>query len=328
MNPVPLAFNTQNNHPLIPREQNYVLSRKLLTIHSEDRDVKKWPTANHFEIILPEAIKNVQSMRLVQSTMPSSFYNISEHLQNNRMDINDNELVIPDGFYSPENLANRLTFDISNLTGINATVEYNSIKQKFIFHGSNITLNFNKHYVCKNCPEQHPNVWTQYTKWGLGSYLGFDKTTYPLPNSKTTDLIEAPYFPKLDGEQVIYMEVDKYNSYDELYPYSESTSSLYNNDYAARVNAAFAKIPLSKTPQPGCFPPESIYDSRNGNLQNVSYFEPPLERVQKIKIKFRYHNGMLVDFQDMPFNFTIEFNCLHNEIDKVATVKVPGLYSL
>jgi len=325
MNPVPLAFNTQNNHPLIPREQNYVLSRKLLTVHSEDRDVNKWPTANHFEIILPEAIKNVQSMRLVQSVMPSSFYNISEHLQNNRMDINGNELVVPDGFYSPENLANRISYDISiNKLHDNASVVYNSIKQKFIFQGSSMQLNFNTHYVCKSCPEQHPNVWTQYTKWGLGSYLGFEKTTY----TQTQDTIEAPYFPKLDGEQVIYMEVDKYNSYDELYPYSESTSSLYNNDFAARVNSAFAKIPLTKSPQPGCVPPESIYDSRNGNLQNVSYFDPPLERVQKLKFKFRYHNGMLVDFQDMPFNFTIEFNCLHNEIEKVMTVKVPGLYSL
>lgn len=325
MNPVPLAFNTQNNHPLIKREQNYVLSRKLLTVHSEDRDVNKWPTANHFEIILPEAIKNVQSMRLVQSVMPSSFYNISEHLQNNRMDINGNELVVPDGFYSPENLANRISYDISiNKLHDNASVVYNSIKQKFIFQGSSMQLNFNTHYVCKSCPEQHPNVWTQYTKWGLGSYLGFEKTTY----TQTQDTIEAPYFPKLDGEQVIYMEVDKYNSYDELYPYSESTSSLYNNDFAARVNSAFAKIPLTKSPQPGCVPPESIYDSRNGNLQNVSYFDPPLERVQKLKFKFRYHNGMLVDFQDMPFNFTIEFNCLHNEIEKVMTVKVPGLYSL
>ena len=327
MNPVPVSFNTQNNHPLIPREQHYVLSRKLLTVHSEDRDIKKWPTANQFEIILPEAIKNVQSMRLVQSAMPSSFYNISEHLQNNRMDIDGVELVVPDGFYSPENLANRLTFDISSLPGVNLSVEYNSIKQKFIFSSipnGNFTLNFNKHYVCKTCPEQHPNVWTQYTKWGLGSYLGFEKILYESSNS----IIEAPYFPKLDGEQVIYMEVDKYNSYDELYPYSESTSSLYNNDYSTHVNSAFAKIPLTKSPQPGWIPPESIYDSRNGNLQNVSYFDPPLERVQKLKFKFRYHNGMLVDFKDQPFNFTVEFNCLHDEIEKVMTVKVPGLYQL
>ena len=318
MNPVPLAFNTQTNHPLIPREQNYVLSRKLLTVHSEDRDVKKWKKSNHFEIILPEAIKNVQSMRLVQSAMPSHFYNISEQLQNNILYIDSGKsIVIPDGFYSPENLATVITSE-------GVKIRYNSITQKFSFMGLD-PADFTKHCYHESCPDQHPNVWTQYTKWGLGSYLGFEKKLY---TASTSGVIEAPHFPKLDGEQVIYMEVDKYNSYDELNPYSESTSSLYNNDYSTHVNSAFAKIPLTKSPQPGCVPTESIYDSRNGNLQNVSYFEPPIERVQKLKFKFRYHNGMLVDFQDQPFNFTIEFNCLHNEIEKVMTVKVPGLYNL
>jgi hypothetical protein len=319
MNHVPLSFNTQNNHPLIPREQNYVLSRKLLTVHSEDRDVNKWRNANFFEIVLPESIKNVQSMRLVQSSMPSHFYNISEQLQNNKMVVNGHNVIVPDGFYSPDNLANAIT-------DAKVDMSYNSITQKFQFHDVS-NVDFTKHCGYKEtCAEQHPGVWTQYTKWGLGSYLGFEKKNYTFEISGGS--LVAPHFPKLDGEQVIYMEVDKYNSYDELYPYSASTSSLYNNDYAARVNSAFAKIPLIKSPQPGCVPPESIYDSRNGNLQNVSYFDPPMERVQKLKFKFRYHNGMLVDFQDMPFNFTIEFNCLHNEIEKVLTVKIPGLYNL
>ena len=30
-----------NNHQLIEREQNYLHNRKLLTIHSEDRDINK-----------------------------------------------------------------------------------------------------------------------------------------------------------------------------------------------------------------------------------------------------------------------------------------------
>ena len=38
--------------PLISREQNYVLDRKLLTVHSEDRDSSKWPNSNEFEIVL------------------------------------------------------------------------------------------------------------------------------------------------------------------------------------------------------------------------------------------------------------------------------------
>jgi hypothetical protein len=54
-----------DNQHLIKRQQDYVLERKLISIHTEDRDIKKWPNSNHFEIILPEPILNVQSMRLL-----------------------------------------------------------------------------------------------------------------------------------------------------------------------------------------------------------------------------------------------------------------------
>ena len=48
------------NHPLIPRDQTYVLDRKLISFHSIDRDIKQWPYANHFEITLPTALENIQ----------------------------------------------------------------------------------------------------------------------------------------------------------------------------------------------------------------------------------------------------------------------------
>ena len=38
-------FNVQQRRPLIPREQTYVLDRKLVSFHSYDRDVKKWPNS-------------------------------------------------------------------------------------------------------------------------------------------------------------------------------------------------------------------------------------------------------------------------------------------
>ena len=56
--PNPSYLNTNNNHQLISRQQTFVLDRKLVTIHSNDRDVNKWPFSNHFEVQLPEAINN------------------------------------------------------------------------------------------------------------------------------------------------------------------------------------------------------------------------------------------------------------------------------
>ena len=67
-------FNVQQRRPLIPREQTYVLDRKLVSIHSYDRDVKKWPNSNHFAIELPEDLRNIQSMRLLNIQLPSNQY--------------------------------------------------------------------------------------------------------------------------------------------------------------------------------------------------------------------------------------------------------------
>ena len=50
--------NIHQNHPLIPRQQTYVLDRKIISFHSTDRDISKWPEANHFEIMLPEKLHN------------------------------------------------------------------------------------------------------------------------------------------------------------------------------------------------------------------------------------------------------------------------------
>jgi hypothetical protein len=116
------------------------------------------------------------------------------------------------------------------------------------------------------------------------------------------------------------MEMDKFNSIDELVPYSERTNTTFNNDYNGSVNAAFAKIPLSVTPYGMSF------EATGGVLSNFSHFDPPLERVQKLKFRFRDHNGMLFDFKEFPFNFTIEFNCLRNEAEREYVVRVPTLY--
>ena len=34
-------FNVQQNHPLIPSSNSYVIEKKFVSIHSEDRDILK-----------------------------------------------------------------------------------------------------------------------------------------------------------------------------------------------------------------------------------------------------------------------------------------------
>ena len=119
------------------------------------------------------------------------------------------------------------------------------------------------------------------------------------------------------------MDIKDYNSIDEVEPYSENTMSLYNNDYGGKVDSAFAKIPIINASKFA-----SYSDSRNFFLMNVSHFTPSIERIMRLKFTFRFHDGRLVDFKCMPFNFSLEFNMLRNDPKVNMTVRVPQLYGL
>lgn len=385
-----IRFNTQNTHPLIPREQTYVLDRKLVTIHSEDRDIKKYPDSNRFEIRLPQVMENVASMRLVECTFPSAYYTFSNDYQNTKLSFSIEPqnpaapyyqylntiapkdrimtVQIQEGYYCPSELAteiqekmneivsNKIKWIIKEDTGDDVLVDYASFRvhydkvgQRFWFgnqiDGFTIYAGQKEVYPPPKC--EQPLMWDKPVNWGLAYNLGLAKTTYTSsavpegaclkfsylgacgvwltrPNGSTTPphYIQAAFAPDLLGERVIYMQVDKYNSYDELVPGPELTNSVFNNTYGGIVDSAFAKIPITATPL------GEFNDSRNGFLQNVTTFDIPEEKISKLSFLFRYHDGRLVDFGNNRFNFTIEFNSLKNEIGRSYSVRVPLAYTL
>jgi len=78
-------YNSLNNpHQLIPRQQTYTLNKKILTIHSEDRDMCKWPFSNSFAIECPEVYTNVQTVRLVDIALPHTQDVFNNEYQNTK----------------------------------------------------------------------------------------------------------------------------------------------------------------------------------------------------------------------------------------------------
>ena len=67
-------LNLFTNNNLIPRNQNFIIDRKLVSIHSNDRDINKYPYANNFEIELPETLHNVSTIHLAFSDIPINFF--------------------------------------------------------------------------------------------------------------------------------------------------------------------------------------------------------------------------------------------------------------
>ena len=250
-----MSFNLHNNHPLIDKKQNFLLDRKVVTIHSEDRDMNKYPNANEFSITLPQPVKNVQSMRLLDSVFPADLYVFSNSYQNTKMKVEINDtlhiITITDGNYSVQELCNELKNALNNQTGETGfIVEYSAAEQKFYFannNGVDFTFSFEDQTEYDNCKSY--NTYNKFNRWGLGWNLGFNKTKYSSSKSTEDGYISSwssntPWVTNIGPDvywlksekssnirsaEIIYMEVEKYNSVDELVPDIYNTSANYYN---------------------------------------------------------------------------------------------------
>ena len=74
----PLQFNVNRTHPLIENQNKYFYYKKFISIHSEDRDITKYPISSNFEIELPEDINNVLGVSLATWSFPSNYLGFKE----------------------------------------------------------------------------------------------------------------------------------------------------------------------------------------------------------------------------------------------------------
>jgi hypothetical protein len=393
----------KNDHPLIPREQTFSVNRKLITVHSEDRDINKWPNANHFELQLPQTYTNVETIALVEYSFPTYYYTFSNEAQNTKITFTANismaghgetdpvVVTISPGFYSPTQLAaemqNQMNLAVRALSPLlasydNFRVFYDEVRQRLLFGNTSDPFTF-----VYNAPESYdeepcyapcasvqvqttpsPSAtirWFQYTNWGLGYNLGFVKclpsecdansafnanqaTAAAVPISQrvyyvptgtgyewltvapgaTGYVLVPPNPPNLNGYSDMYVEIDKYNYLDEMQPYSAHTSSSRNNDYNGVVNAAFAKIPLRTKPTKIVSSLEYMYgDEPQDTTQGFATFFPPLDKLSKLKFKFRYHDGALVNFGGQNFSFTVALYTYRDEIARSKQLRAPFVLS-
>lgn len=93
--------NVNTNHPLIDNSQQYVIYRKYISIHSEDRDIIKYPKSSYFEIELPEDILNIYKVALNSWNFPSNY---------NTFSVSNNNIVLIFQINNPYNpIINGLT---------------------------------------------------------------------------------------------------------------------------------------------------------------------------------------------------------------------------
>ena len=404
-------FNTFTNHPLIPNSQEYMVIRKYVSIHSEDRDVLKYPNSAEFEMELPQDYVNVLSIRLESWAFPSKYNTFSKFNKNITMSFqiispshpntpdefdlqyniylalyeniqNMYSITIESGHYTPQQMANELTNKFNEvvtnyiynyiLVHNGATLSdafitaggytdfvivYNEVSQKLwfgnrsgIFVLSNIDNNSsyvlnsddkiipNPSFTSAPCPPSKTPL-PDYTNWGLPSYLGLPRNPltstsvsgvtqvprlYYLPASASSWLtpnpdisgcsvsfIEAENTINVNGPAYFYMDLSHLNNIDETNPYNLSSYALHTNETNSRVNASFAKILIS----------DSCCVVENNKAYKI--YNPPAERIRKIKLRMRFHNGQLVDFGSCEYSFVLEFTLYNAQQSKKYNNYIP-----
>ena len=136
-----------------------------------------------------------------------------------------------------------------------------------------------------------------------GNVYPGDKGFWLLPNpdlsGSEVNWIEAPYKINLTGPSYFYIELDGQNCIDETSPYNLSTFTVQTNQTNGIVNSSFAKIVIpSSQATPMWFDRVSF---------PYKEYNPPAERIRKLKLKIRYHNGQLVDFGVCDYSLLLEF---------------------
>ena len=220
-------------------------------------------------------------------------------------------------------------------------VTYNIVSQKlwfgnksssFILHNNDVSFHLQTKCITNNSSQ---NVLPEYDNWGLPFNLGFtrkriearlalerlrfyygdvfpnDNGYWIVPNPDLTNsnvyYIEAPLKINIMGPGYFYMELSGYNYLDETSPYTLNEFTSSTNITTGVVNSAFAKLSIPTCPLSQWFDNET---------QPIKYFDPPAERIRRLKIKFRYHNGYLVDFASYEFSFNLQFNLLRPQIKR------------
>ena len=175
-----------------------------------------------------------------------------------------------------------------------------------------------------------------YENWGLTSFLGFgrnDETSLEVLDDadtaffyRTTDVywlesdasgascfyVVPPFKVNLAPQAYIYLEIDGLNCLDETAPFSASKFTAETNQTNSIINSAFAKIPMRLGPGGVVFDDDMI---------PYKWYNPPAERIRRLRLKFRYHNQTLVNFNGLDYSFMLEFNTLRPQSERKMSVQ-------
>ena len=267
---------------------------KFINIDTKFRDDYDYTQPANFQVVLPERVNDVHSLRVTNIEIPMSFYNISANLGNNYFKIvngaNAEMITIDDNNYTAATLATEIAAKLaSSVNGTVLAFTINANGRTRVSTISNRTLVFD---VDKTGNSDKFNF-----KQKLGWLLGFRKTTYPIV---TTGATTAECTLDLYGTRYLYLAIDEFNKGNQNSFVTPLSSSLINKNIIARI-----ALDLS-TYSYGAMLPATYY---NGLLTTDTRSYTGKIDLQKLNVQLLNESGIPMMLNGQDFSFCLEAAC-------------------
>ena len=259
---------------------------KYINIDTKFRDDYDYTQPANFQVVLPERVNDVHSLRVTNIEIPMSFYNISANLGNNYFKIingaSTEMITIDDDNYTAATLATEIA---AKLVGRGLTFTINANGRTTVTAIANRTLVFD---VDKTGSSDKFNF-----KQKLGWLLGFRKTTYVVSTSATS----AECTLDLYGTRYLYLAIDEFNKGNQNSFVTPLSSSLINKNIIARI-----ALDLS-TYSYGSMLPATYY---NGLLTTDTRSYTGKIDLQKLNVQLLNESGIPMMLNGQDFSFCLE----------------------
>ena len=247
-------------------------------IDSRDRNHDVFPTTSEYEVYFNTVYKDVVSIELLSAEIPHSGYPVNSnnnelHFQETNAQVSGNTYytaTIPQGSYTATELATKIQ-EKMNLVGQSTytiSIDSNSRKFKIISNLSGGDNLFNLLFRGTST-KYHDTTRYSYRTRSIGAVIGYKRNDLTGSGSYTA---QNQY--NIKGEKYVMLHIDDLNNMEGV---------------GSGVSNAFSKITLNSNLNDTRFYNMSEYISRKS-------FNPPMNNLSKLTIKFKNYDGSLYDF--------------------------------
>jgi len=281
---------------------------KYINIDTRFREEYNYSQASNYNILLPERITDVKSMKVVSAEIPMTFFNISSELGNNYFYVNysnTNEIIkIPDGDYTSIDSIVEITNDsiLKVFTGLlfnkglnlrddiinSDNIDYCHFLLNVLTPDFIVTINFAVN------SDGTPDKFNFKSK--LGWLLGFRNPTYILKPGVNT-YINSEALVNSTGPRYLYLAIEEFNKGNQSSFVPTLYSSILNKNIIARISLD------KETHGYGKILPVNIY---NGLLLTDTRSYTGKIDLLKLNIQLLNENGLVMNLNGMDFSFCLE----------------------